>query len=632
MAHLSIVGIILVSSYSFGQGMMMGAESGKRKVDAETIQLLESVQAKLKNVQGAQVTQCEDANGKSCDFTLICNLLKANRNSEVLYQNPEGKVLPNLPLIEGRMAIDYCRNSVSKEEPKDSQQIMNEQVREYAAKRKDFLDSIAQKGEQPAYFAIEKSMVELILESKEPEKWFNDSKEFENRIQKASAKANVKISDESIRLWVAANTPDIPRVNASTNQNPFFDPLLSVFPDYAGSEEKVRANQSKIQSELTRTYNLYLDTKKELISVLKNRKNGSNDAEIDNMIERIEKIKYMKPKDGRLFAGACRGPNAYYDQFKHEFTICPQLLEAPDATIQMIIAHELGHAIDPCIASYTLKKHTGAEKKDSKFDAMKMAAEIALKQMRGIKFDPKIPDQPEAMYSSFDPELVERQYSQALNDHKSSDVLAGIPLSKNPFSTVLDCLQTRGSVSARMGDLSGARKNVLDNIQTLKASGADESHPQIKELRSTLERLDSVYSEKKACGYIGADDGPSQMQEAFADWIASEVTASKVKVAQESGDKERARRISFEANGFFASMSCESYRLEIEDQLKDAMRKAGCIERSTTLSQDLNNMSRSEDTHPEGHARVSRIFMGHPTLSGAIGCKQPLFSGAKYCE
>ncbi|MCB0386768.1 MAG: hypothetical protein KDD43_15345, partial [Bdellovibrionales bacterium] len=221
---------------------------------------------------------------------------------------------------------------------------------------------------------------------------------------------------------------------------------------------------------------------------------------------------------------------------------------------------------------------------------------------------------------------------RAYENHRSVKVLPGIPLSSNPFSSVIECLQGGSSVNARMGDLEGAKRNVLNNIKSLKASGADDSHPQIQALNETLGRLETIYSEKKACGYMGNDQGPSQMQEAFSDWLASEVIAHKVSLAQKAGDTEGAKRIAFEANGFFASLNCESFRLDVADEVKAVLSQAGCSRRGATLFQDLENMSRHEDSHPEGHARVSRIFMGHPTIADAIGCKQPLIFGAKRCE
>lgn len=605
---------------------------GVRQVDLETVRLLENMQSRLKAAQEPNQVRCGMAEDSRCEFTLLCDKLRPNRNAEVLYRNSEGKVLVNLPLIGLRNAVDQCRNSVSDKEAKDPIKILDDQMRDYAMRRKQFLDSIEKNGEQAAYFKIEKAMVELSLADEKPKAFFIDPSEVEKQIRLAEEKTGVKLSEESRKLWGAVNIPTINKQKPATDQNPFFDGMLLQIPDAAGGEEKVRENQKKFQAELTRTYNLFLDAKKDVITVLKKRKNGSNDDEIENLIQRIETIKYMEPKVESLFAGSCGSPNAYYNPFNHEFTICPQMLQSPDATLQMIITHELGHSIDPCIASYSLQQHTGEKKRNPQGDVMRESMNVFLKQMKAVEFNPKIPKQSEVMYSSFDPEMVAQVYGSGLNNHQSREVLAGVPLSKNPFASVVTCLQSGRSVSARMGDIEGAKRNVLENIKTLKESGAPDSHPQVQSLKATLARLDSHYVEKKSCGYMGSDKGPSQMQEAFSDWIASEVMAGKVEAANKMGDREKAKQIAFEANGFFASMNCESFKLDIAEEVQQVMTRAGCQRRGTTLVEDLTNMSRHEDPHPEGHARVSRIFMGHPTISETLGCKQPFLGGAKRCE
>lgn len=350
------------------------------------------------------------------------------------------------------------------------------------------------------------------------------------------------------------------------------------------------------------------------------------------MIRRIELIKYKAPKANNLFAGSCSSPNAYYDFSQHEFTICPQLLQTPDASLQMIIAHELGHSIDPCIASYPLEKHSGKQKPVPGAEGAAEARKIMLEKMSYVDFNPKVPQQSSDLYSSFESESVNEMYQIAYENHQVTRVLEGIPLTQNPFESVITCLKGGGSVAARMGDIAGAKKNVLENMSNLRASGASEAHPQMKALQETLNRLNSHYVEKEACGYMGIDEGPSQMQEAFSDWMATEVIANKMNAIGKAGDTEKAKQIAFEANGIFVATSCESVQLDLFKSITDALSQAGCIRRTDTLNQDLENMSRQADEHPENHARASRIFMAHPEINLALGCKQPFLGGAKRCE
>lgn len=280
MKLLFLIPCFLGSIYSSAQGLGFGMSQMTRQVDKETIRQLEQIQSKLKTASSPGAVRCEVPEGTTCDFTILCDLLRKNRNAEVLYQNPAGKVLANIPLIYSRQKADQCRNSVSTEEPKDPQKVFSENMRDYAAKRKEFLDSIARNGEQAAYFEIERSMVEISLESTDSISVMLDADAMEKKILQAETHAKVKLSEESRRLWMAVNSPSVDRLEPATNQNPFFDPMLLSIPEIAGGEEKVRENQRQFQAELTRTYNLFLDTKKEMIQILKARKNGKNNAEM----------------------------------------------------------------------------------------------------------------------------------------------------------------------------------------------------------------------------------------------------------------------------------------------------------------------------------------------------------------
>lgn len=49
-------------------------------------------------------------------------------------------------------------------------------------------------------------------------------------------------------------------------------------------------------------------------------------------------------------------PNAYYAPVLHSFSICPGLMGWPKSAITRIIAHEMAHAIDPCVQTFPLLK------------------------------------------------------------------------------------------------------------------------------------------------------------------------------------------------------------------------------------------------------------------------------------
>lgn len=632
MKKLILICTFVFLGFSSRAQVGMGMVGSGRQVDLEVIQMVEKLQTDLQKAEAPQSVRCEVAPGTKCQFTILCDQLRPNRNAEVLYRNPEGEVLHNLSLYQLQGGVDQCRFSITDKDIKNPMQAVEELQKGYLLRRKAFLDSVALNGEYQTVNKIESAMIERSLADSQSLQTFTmlDREKAEKNIREAEAKLGLNLNDETRAKWVAANSFEADKFPKPTNQNPFFDSTLLVQADRAGSKEKVVANQQMFQKEIERVYNIFLDTKKEMIAVLNKRRNGNNNAQIDSLIKRIETISYAEPNMKFLASGSCPSPNAFYDFMSHQFTICPQMLQAPSATLQMIIAHELGHSIDPCIATYPLQELKGEAKPNQK----DMMLDNVLNSMKSnkdfIEFTPKLPKQEDRHYASFNEELVNQMGAFKYKSYTRTTVAEPVKLSENPFATVIECLQGPNSVRARMGDIEGARANIYSNIKELKASGADENHPQIQDLRGTLERLDSVYVEKQACGYMGSDRGPSQMQEAFSDWLASEVMASKVEQATEAGNTEKARRISFESNGFFASMNCESFSLDIAAQALSVLHRAGCLNRGSQFEKDLMNMQKHEDVHPESHARASKIFMAHPTLVGALGCTKP--RGVKRCE
>lgn len=127
--------IFFASNLGWSQGYGMSGGRILRKIDAEAMRLLDEVQEKLKIIQEPAVIRCGDANGAKCEFTLLCEKIRTNRNAEVLYQNSDGKILPNFSLVAARRGVDQCRNSVSEREPKSPEKIVDESVRAYQVKR-----------------------------------------------------------------------------------------------------------------------------------------------------------------------------------------------------------------------------------------------------------------------------------------------------------------------------------------------------------------------------------------------------------------------------------------------------------------------------------------------------------------
>lgn len=622
----------LLSVLGFAQGSW---DAQSAQVDQETIDLLEKLQKDLKISPSTSQLDCGANSADKCDFTFICNKLRSNRNSKALYQNSKGQVIPNYKLLYLQETVDQCRNTVSSSTSAPTNSV-SDSLLVYLKERKSLLDSIQAHGEEAKMIRLEQAMLDASIEKPDDPSsmtWTMPRDQIEKYISDAETRAGVKLSDESRNKWVELlleETSDGPNVatqtktKVSSDDNPFMKTELLTNVNEAGSKEKVLEYQTQFQNELNRSFDVFTDTKSQLIAVLNKRRNGKNDAEIENMISRIRKIKMKAPEVSGMFPMAgCSSPNAFYDPTSHSFTLCPQLLQMPSATIQTVIAHELGHSIDPCNATFPLSKVDGTLKPNP-YSANMGDAE----QMGILMFEPTLPDQGTEEYAAFDLEFLDISLAIDYDSLSFKEQQQSIDLAKNPFASVIQCLQSYGSVEARIGDVSKAKLAVSKKISDLQWSGATDDDPNVKDLKQTLERIDSVYEDKKVCSFIGSHEGRSQMQEAFSDWIASEVIASKITTA---ANRQEGQQIAFESNAYFAALDCLSFDLDIANTAKNTLEKAGCLStRSSRLHKDLENMRTDDDPHPKSYNRINKIFMANPTTAAALSCQKR--SEVKHCE
>lgn len=605
-------------------GFAQVATNTSNQANAEAISLIEKLQKDLQMAPAASTLDCASNPSEKCDFMLVCNKLRANRNAAALYQNKNGEFIPNYKLFSLQQSVDQCRSSISNKDAAAKMGDFKTSQNKYLLRRKAFLDSVSSRHEEATMIKLEQTMLDTSLENSNGATGMMMGRaQIEKNIKDAESRAGIKLSDESRTKWIDSldmtSGLDLNTQNNASAANPFMDPNLLNSTKAAGSREKMMAYRAQVQKQVDRSYDVFQDTKSQLIAVLNKRKNGKNNKEVENLVDRINKIK-MNPPDVQQ-GGICGSPNAFYNPTDHSFTLCPQLLQMPSASIQAIVAHELGHSIDPCTSTFALEKIDGTLKPNP------YASLIAQDTPEYSIFKATLPAQSSEKYAAMDRDFLKSSLSMVYEKFSFQNTQPAISSSQNPFSSVVSCLQGADSVEARVADIAGTKEAINKKINDLKQSGATDTDPRVKDLQETLARVDSVYADKKACSFIGSSGGQSQMQEAFSDWIASEVMANKITSAK---TPEEGQQIAFEANGFFGAVNCEGFNADIAESARQTMEKAGCRHRGDTMSKDLQNMATHDDPHPEGYSRINRIFMANPAASRALGCQQQ--SGVKHCE
>ncbi len=587
----------------------------------------------------------------SCEFSSLCSRLAENSHSTSFYKNSDGESLPNYPLKMLKKTLQYCKANLkdkienSKNPKKNEAMSFEEQAKaaseKMKAKTKKFYDLLETNQEEAAYVKISKAMLDLPpRENEAGYGMYSDPKNIRKDIEEAQVKSGQHLKPETVEAWVASLIMDQetlgsqPHMNfpeIDSNDGPFDEQSLLTTVAVAGTKEKVLAFQKQFQDSLDKTYNLFKETQDRIVKVLESRMNAANGAEIKSMIERIRSVKMNVPPVGASFSGfgPCgAGPNAFYAPFDHSFTVCPEFLQMPAASIQTVIAHELGHAIDPCTASFTLNEVSGEKHNINGFSGGGFFGAGPLEGY--IPFTPKIPAQRENHLCSMNEGMAQDYYRGLFKDPELVSKASDVGLTRNPFASVIKCLESEESVRARMGDVDAIKRQFAEKIQAMEKDGVKPNSPEMIDLKKRFSALDKNWVEHSACGFVPAKNhkGTSQMQEAFADWVSGQVMAQKIK---ESPDNKKKNQLAFETVASFAVMNgCENFQGEFSAQVLKLTKEAGCTPEQSDFAKDLADMSAHHDVHPEDEDRVTRIFMANPEIQMSLGCGQK--AGVKNCE
>lgn len=279
-----------------------------------------------------------------------------------------------------------------------------------------------------------------------------------------------------------------PRLATGNQEDPFLNPRLFSKPEF-------RATYVEAQ---TRLQILFLQTKSSVLKVVEKKRATLSPEDFDNLVNRLKSVRLAtsgEPGIKALESEVCNRPNAIYMSSIHALFVCPGIMNFPEMTLSKILAHELGHVIDPCTLSY------------------------------------------------------------------SQNSIAGIPFQKNPLQQTVQCLQSKDSMEA-------------------ETPRYDQKHR----------------DQHAACSKVNPQE---QIEEVFADWVASEVIAEKVRAEQ---DRQVAEKKALESQMLFLSVACFS------DQTRE---------------------NKAHGSHPSIQKRIERIFLAQTAFQEAFRCQSV---GVKHCD
>lgn len=559
---------------------------GSTAATQEAVDLVRNAQAQVRALALNPVVHCGPPEHDACSFGSLCRAVEVNRNSSYIFESSSGRV-PNRLLMELDSVAQSClalagvggqmgfMGGLSAAEVMDN----------LARREIELLDAIEAAGQEQQVNAVRRELAEMRIESDSPlgPGASLSPEAVRENLEEASRRANVSLDNEVFEAWVNFIFPPEHRLSGPSPASQVGpDPLESLFPDdpflnpgllNSPNEEDRARYTEQVENRQAEMQRMFDSSREQVIEYLREKSTPSNRAQMEALIQRVETLRLNPPL-------SCPIPNAYYNSSIHAVSFCRSMMGFPLASLRSIMLHEIGHAIDPCLSSMNL---------------------VALPEAQGGGYA-QVP-------------LVDPETSQQL-------ISAGLPSNRFPFSGVLQCLAGEDSVGARNPGLDLDRRALEDRLRNLRTSGYAEDSAEIQRVLEALEVLPDIAN--PACRQ---GENSSQLQEGFADWIATEVLARELPEAD-------LRRQLFESNVDALMFSCGTVQPEIRDAVMEQLQEAKCNAAQDGGPFQGLEEARNEamDTHSHSSLRTTHILFAHPRFREAMDCPAHSEGGARYCE
>ncbi|MDO9181693.1 MAG: hypothetical protein Q7U04_04755, partial [Bacteriovorax sp.] len=369
-------------------------------------------------------------------------------------------------------------------------------------------------------------------------------------------------------------------------------------------------NRAVFNKKTQEVYNVFQETQQEMIKYLEKKKKETNVDKIERIIERVKTIKFTPPRLTDQLKKDCDSPNAYYTEKTHSFFICPQWLELPKMSLIETIAHEMSHSFDSCSYSGKLYKNKDREE----INEAPFENDINMQPVKGNYIVTQL-DNPGWL-------KVENQIQNQ------------IPYQDNPFIQTLSCLQDPLSVGAKIVNKQDIKIKTQKALEELTRLGQNSPNNVKANYLNYLDKNQDKYFEfNEGCNNSRDDEDTQargQLREAFADKMASEVIAQKIKLLPRPQAQQAILEVILGFGDICKNPGSDTLKLKqfaIAEKCPDYFENKYNEKR---LIDAINIVDPLLDNHSEDELRIGRIHLAQPEIRKALNC--PADPGVKYCE
>jgi hypothetical protein len=612
-----LIGILASVSWGFS------AENGERTL-SDAVKDYSTLQAQIDQLLKLKIPGCTSEMGNEknplCSVKNICERPEIIKDGPVLYKNAAGESIFAENYYSTRNDLNTClkdkfSDEISSNKDELLQKLGASHLKKILAANRKLSDLVQKYNQGSALSKISAEILNMSIEAGLDNSdlgWDKEGTERDDLMKligqaekKTKLKLNSEIKKTLVEIQYLKNNPDYKKEAEKLNAQ-IIGNIVPEDPFYDWSKLSDQKNINLLTKKSQEAYELFKSTSNEMVLYLKSKRTKDNALMIDRMVEKVKTMRFEPPRLTETLTKHCSYPNAFYSPKTHALTICPQMLNYPKAALMETLAHEMAHSFDSCNFSAKFYKARGPGV------AEEAPFEIDLKM--------------DASAGNF-----KTTYDEDVRGEKVQDK---IRMSEHPFAKTMSCLQEENSVGAVVIDQKNLMKKVDASLDDLKKSGQDVPDNSVASYLHHLKEKGKDYFDYFGGCDLSNNGGDgllrNQMQEAFADKMASEIVAKKIATLSKSDAEKAVLEISVS----YENLCFKEGRTD--KMLRDFAVKEGCqqfYENKTEEEKILKAVDMASpgfDPHPKDKVRIEKNLLAHPLIRKALNCAAD--KGVKYCE
>lgn len=617
-------------------GLRCFAQENERSLD-DTLKEYVGLQSEIdrmlkdKHPDCRSMYSCDDSSKSAlCSVKAICERPEIKREGPVLYQNSAGELLYNDDYYEFRNDLNTClkdkfSDEISAKKAELLQKLGALYLKKIFDENKKLTQFVSKYNQGAALTKVSAEILNMSLlagingDGNDWEKSGTSKDDLSVMITAAEKKLKIKLIPEIkkslVEIQYLKKNPtyqvEVDKLDRALiadiiPSDPFYDWSKLLNKESAGGVKNLTQNREQLTRKTQDAYAMFKETARDVIEYLESKKTKENLALMERLISRVKTIRFDPPRLTDTLNAHCKYPNAFYIPKSHSLTICPQMLGQPKAVLIETLAHEIAHSFDSCNLSGKFYQKRGPSLvEEAPFDI-------------DIKMDPPVGN----YQVTFD---VDGPGTRLQDKMKYAD---------HPFSKTMSCLQDERSVGAVVLNENAIMDQTDRALAELKQNGQDKVESSksmyLHFLKDNGKNYFDYFQGCDLSDHEGVTILRSQMQEAFADKISSEVIARKL---SSKGRTEAERGVIEIALSYGDLCGSTGNTLKM---IRDFAVKEGCksfYENKTYEEKVLDGVALAApkfDPHPKTQTRINRNLLAHPQLRKALNCSYE--RGLKYCE